>query len=59
MDMMKTGAEIIVEVLIEQGVDVVFGYPGGTVINIYDALFQNQNRIRHILTAHEIGRAHV
>jgi len=37
MDMMKTGAEIIVEVLIEQGVDVVFGYPGGTVINIYDA----------------------
>ena len=58
MDMMKTGAEIIVEVLIEQGVDVVFGYPGGTVINIYDALFQNQNRIRHILTAHEQGASH-
>lgn len=56
--MMKTGAEIIVEVLIEQGVDVVFGYPGGTVINIYDALFQNQNRIRHILTAHEQGASH-
>ena len=45
MDMMKTGAEIIVEVLVEEGVDVVFGYPGGTVINIYDALLQNKDRI--------------
>lgn len=58
MDMMKTGAEIIVEVLVEEGVDVVFGYPGGTVINIYDALLQNKDRIRHILTAHEQGASH-
>ena len=56
--MMKTGAEIIVEVLVEEGVDVVFGYPGGTVINIYDALLQNKDRIRHILTAHEQGASH-
>ena len=58
MDMMKTGAEIIVEVLVEESVDVVFGYPGGTVINIYDALLQNKDRIRHILTAHEQGASH-
>ena len=56
--MVKTGAEIVVEVLVEEGVDVVFGYPGGTVINIYDALLQNKDRIRHILTAHEQGASH-
>lgn len=56
--MKMTGAEIIIETLIQQGVDTVFGYPGGTVIEIYDALFRNQSRIRHILTAHEQGAAH-
>ena len=50
-----TGAEIVTEVLMEQKVDVIFGYPGGTVINLYDALFQKRDKIRHILT--EIGRA--
>lgn len=52
-----TGAEIIVEALLEQGVDTVFGYPGGAVLNIYDALYKYQNQIRHILTAHEQGAA--
>lgn len=56
--MKLTGAEIVAEVLIEQGVDVVFGYPGGTVINLYDALFAYQDKIKHILTAHEQGAAH-
>jgi len=53
-----TGAQIIVESLIDQGVQVVFGYPGGTVINIYDALYDKQDQIRHILTSHEQGAAH-
>jgi len=53
-----TGAEIVTEVLMEQKVDVIFGYPGGTVINLYDALFQKKDKIRHILTAHEQGAAH-
>lgn len=53
-----TGAEIVTEVLMEQKVDVIFGYPGGTVINLYDALFQKRDKIRHILTAHEQGAAH-
>lgn len=52
------GAEIIVECLIEQGVDTVFGYPGGQVIPLYDALYLNRDRIRHILTAHEQGASH-
>ncbi len=56
--MMMTGARIVVESLVEQGVDTVFGYPGGTVLNIYDELFKNSDRIRHILTAHEQGAAH-
>jgi len=56
--MMKTGAQIIAECLIEQGVDTVFGYPGGNVINIYDALYEYRDKIRHILTAHEQGAAH-
>ncbi len=56
--MRLTGAEIVTEVLIEQGADVVFGYPGGTVINLYDALYAKKNEIKHILTAHEQGAAH-
>lgn len=53
-----TGARIVIECLLEQNVDVVFGYPGGTILNIYDALFDYSDRIRHILTAHEQGAAH-
>ena len=53
-----TGAQAIVEVLIEQGVDTVFGYPGGQVIPLYDSLWENRGRIRHILTAHEQGASH-
>jgi len=53
-----TGAEIFVECLKEQGVDTIFGYPGGAVLNIYDALYKHRNEIRHILTSHEQGAAH-
>ncbi len=53
-----TGAEILTEVLLEQGVDTIFGYPGGAVLNIYDTLYDYQDRITHILTAHEQGAAH-
>ena len=53
-----TGSQIIIEALVEQGVDTVFGYPGGQIINLYDALYQNSDRIRHVLTAHEQGAAH-
>lgn len=53
-----TGAEILTEVLLEQGVDTIFGYPGGAVLNIYDALYDYQDRITHILTAHEQGASH-
>jgi acetolactate synthase-1/2/3 large subunit len=56
--MKMTGAEIIINTLIEQGVTDVFGYPGGQVLNIYDALYKNRDRINHILTAHEQGAAH-
>ena len=56
--MVLTGAEIIVEELIRHGVDTVFGYPGGYVINIYDELYKNSHRITHILSAHEQGAAH-
>lgn len=55
--MKMTGADILINCLIEQGVDTVFGYPGGTVLDIYDALYRN-GRINHILTAHEQGAAH-
>jgi len=58
-DMMQlTGAEIVVECLKEQGVDVVFGYPGGTILNVYDALYKHSDEITHILTSHEQGAAH-
>ena len=53
-----TGADIIIECLIEEGVDTVFGYPGGQVIPLYDAIYRNKGRIRHILTAHEQGASH-
>ena len=54
-----TGARIVIECLVEQGVDTVFGYPGGAILNIYDELYKHKDRIRHILTAHEQGAAHV
>jgi acetolactate synthase-1/2/3 large subunit len=53
----KSGAEILIDALIEQGVDTVFGYPGGAVLPIYDALFQHK-KIRHVLVRHEAGAAH-
>ena len=53
-----TGAEIVVECLKEQGVDTVFGYPGGAILNIYDALYLHQDEITHILTSHEQGASH-
>lgn len=56
--MKLTGSEIVAECLIEQGVDTVFGYPGGTILNIYDALYKYQDKIHHILTSHEQGAAH-
>lgn len=56
--MQLTGAQVLVQTLIEQGVDTLFGYPGGQVINIYDALHQYPDKIRHILTAHEQGASH-
>ena len=56
--MVLSGAEIVVECLKEQGVDTVFGYPGGTILNVYDALYQHSNEINHILTSHEQGAAH-
>ena len=52
------GSQIVIECLLEQGVDTVFGYPGGAILNIYDALYTNQDRITHILTAHEQGASH-
>ena len=56
--MKLTGAEIVVECLKEQGVDTVFGYPGGTILNIYDALYKHQDEIFHVLTSHEQGASH-
>ncbi len=53
-----TGAQIVIETLIEQKTEVVFGYPGGQVLNLYDELYKNSHRIRHVLTAHEQGAAH-
>lgn len=56
--MKLTGAEIVVACLKEQEVDTVFGYPGGTILNVYDALYKHSDEIRHILTSHEQGAAH-
>ena len=56
--MLLNGSQIFVEVLCEQGVDTIFGYPGGSVLNLYDELYKNADRITHVLTAHEQGAAH-
>ncbi len=56
--MQLTGAQIVIECLKEQGVDTVFGYPGGTILNIYDELYKHQGEIHHVLTSHEQGAAH-
>ena len=53
-----SGSEIVIECLKEQGVDTVFGYPGGTILNVYDALYKHQDEINHVLTSHEQGAAH-
>ena len=55
--MRLSGAEIVIECLKEQGVDTVFGYPGGTILNVYDSLYRHPE-IRHILTSHEQGATH-
>ena len=56
--MLFSGADILVKVLIEQGCDTVFGYPGGQILHVYDSLYTHQDQIHHILTAHEQGAAH-
>lgn len=56
--MQLTGAEIVIECLKEQGVDTVFGYPGGAILNVYDELYKHSDEIKHILTSHEQGAAH-
>lgn len=56
--MRMNGSDILVECLLEQGTDTVFGYPGGAVLNIYDALYKYSDRIQHVLTAHEQGASH-
>ena len=56
--MQLNGSEIIIECLKEQGVDTVFGYPGGTILNVYDELYKHSDEIKHILTSHEQGAAH-
>lgn len=56
--MQLSGSEIIIECLKEQGVDTIFGYPGGTILNVYDELYKHSNEIKHILTSHEQGAAH-
>ena len=56
--MQLTGSQILIECLKEQGVNTVFGYPGGAILNIYDELYRHQEEITHILTSHEQGAAH-
>jgi len=56
--MQLTGAQIVIECLKEQGVDTVFGYPGGAILNVYDELYKHKDEIRHILTSHEQGASH-
>ena len=56
--MKLNGSEIIVECLKEQGVDTIFGYPGGAILNVYDALYKHSDEITHILTSHEQGASH-
>ena len=56
--MQLTGSQIVIECLKEQGVDTVFGYPGGTILNIYDELYKHEGEIHHVLTSHEQGASH-
>ena len=56
--MEMTGAQILMETLLEQGTDVIFGYPGGTVLDLYEQIYQNEGRIRHVLPSHEQGGIH-
>ncbi len=56
--MQLTGSQILMKVFEEQGVDTVFGYPGGAVLNIYDELYKQRDKVRHIITAHEQGATH-
>ena len=56
--MQLTGSQIIIECLKEQGVDTVFGYPGGAILNVYDELYKHSDEITHILTSHEQGASH-
>lgn len=56
--MLLTGADIVIECLLEQGVDTIFGYPGGTILNVYDSLYNYRDKINHVLTSHEQGAAH-
>ena len=56
--MQLTGAQILLECMKEQSVDTIFGYPGGTILNVYDELYRYQDEINHILTSHEQGAAH-
>ena len=56
--MKLTGSQILIECLKEQGVDTIFGYPGGAILNVYDELYKHSNEIRHILTSHEQGASH-
>lgn len=56
--MLMTGSQIVIECLLEQGVDTIFGYPGGTILNVYDALYQYRDKLTHILTSHEQGASH-
>ena len=56
--MQLTGSQIVLECLKEQGVDTIFGYPGGTILNIYDELYKQGDDFLHILTSHEQGAAH-
>ncbi len=56
--MLLSGADILVETLIEQGVETVFGYPGGQILNVYDSLYTHEDRLKHVLSAHEQGAVH-
>ena len=56
--MLMKGSDIVVESLLEQGVDTIFGYPGGAILEVYDSLYKYQDKIHHVLTSHEQGASH-
>ena len=56
--MLMKGSDIVVESLLEQGVDTIFGYPGGAILEVYDSLYKYQDQIHHVLTSHEQGASH-